>query len=130
LRIFQTRWFARFARREGIGDIQLVDAVRRAEGGLVDAELGGGLIKQRVARLSRGRSSGWRTLIAFRSGEISVFVYGFAKNARSNIDRDELADLKRLAAYFLTLQQDILERLLLAGELIEVRDDEAKTDFP
>ncbi len=129
MRIFQTRWFARFSRKEGIGDALLTDAIQRAERGMIDAELGGGLIKQRVARPSRGRSSGWRTLIAFRSGEISVFLYGFAKSARDNVDADELADLKTLAGYFLTLREDVLKHLLMSGDLVEVSDDEPEKDL-
>ena len=50
MRVFKTRWFARFARQEKIADASLREAIARAEHGLVDADLGGGLIKQRVAR--------------------------------------------------------------------------------
>jgi hypothetical protein len=58
--------------------------------GLVDADLGGGLIKQRIARTGQGRSGGYRTLMAFRSKERTIFVYGFAKSERDNIESDEL----------------------------------------
>jgi hypothetical protein len=86
VRIFSTRWFARYARKEGISDDSLREAIERAGRGLVDANLGGHLIKQRVARQGRGRSGGYRVLIAFRAGRRSVFLYGFAKNERGNID--------------------------------------------
>ena len=87
VRIFKTKLFARFARRERIKDGDLCEAVERAERGLVDADLGGGVIKQRVAREGQGRSGGYRALLAFRSREITVFVYGFAKNDRDNMRR-------------------------------------------
>ncbi len=64
MRVFKTRWFARFAKREDISNDCLADAIARAERGLIDADLGGGLIKQRVARPGKGKSGGYRTLIA------------------------------------------------------------------
>ena len=82
MRVFKTRWFARFAKREDISDDRLADAIARAERGLIDAKLGGGLIKQRVARPSKGKSGGYRTLMAYRSGQRAVFLFGFAKRSR------------------------------------------------
>lgn len=90
MRLFKTKSFIRFARRERISDASLREAVQRAERGLVDAELGG-VIKQRVARPGQGRSGGYRVLPAYRVNTLSVFLYGFAKNERDNIDGDELA---------------------------------------
>jgi hypothetical protein len=81
LRVFTTKVFARFARKERLDDRQLCEAIARAERGLVDADLGGNLIKQRVARSGRGRSGGYRTVVAFRASQRSVFLYGFAKSS-------------------------------------------------
>lgn len=69
MRIFKNAWFQRFARKERLTDEVLIDAVRQAEKGLIDADLGGGVIKQRVARKGRGKSGGYRTIILFRRGE-------------------------------------------------------------
>jgi hypothetical protein len=85
VRIFVTRWFARFARREGIADAELRDAVRGAERGLVDADLGGGVLKQRIARPGAGKRGGFRSIVIFRAGERAIFVYGFAKRSRATI---------------------------------------------
>ena len=85
MRTFKTRPFARFAHREGIADEALCDAVERAAKGLVDADLGGGVIKQRIARRGRGRSGGFRTIVVFRRGELAFFVHGFAKSDRENL---------------------------------------------
>jgi hypothetical protein len=54
VRIYKNAWFAKFARKEDVNDTMLVDAVRRAAAGLIDAPLGSGLIKQRVARPGQG----------------------------------------------------------------------------
>ena len=78
MRIYKNAWFAKFARKERIGNAALCDAVDRAERGLIDADLGGGLIKQRVARAGEGKSGGYRTLIFFRQAERAIFAFGFA----------------------------------------------------
>ena len=98
LRIFLTRGLARFVKAKGIGNQRLVDAIASAERGLIDADLGGGLIKQRVARPGQGKSGGWRMLIAYRQGQRSVFLLSFAKNDLDNIDPRQLADFKALQA--------------------------------
>ena len=120
LRIYKLKAFARFQRREGIADAGLAKAVRSAEEGLVDAELGGGLIKQRVARAGQGKSGGYRTVLAFRRGERSVFLYGFVKSERANIDHDELEALRDIARTYLELDVKMIEAAIAAGELLEV----------
>jgi hypothetical protein len=124
LRIFVTRWFARFARREGIAAADLREAVRRAESGLLDADLGGGVIKQRIARPHAGKSGGFRSIVLFRTGERAFFVYGFAKNARATIRPDELLGFKRLAAEMLSYDDAALAKAVAGGALEEVRSDE------
>jgi hypothetical protein len=94
VRVFVTKVFARFARKERLDDERLCNAIARAEAGSIDAQLGGSLIKQRVARPGGGRSGGYRTVIAYRTTSRSVFLYGFAKNERENIQDRELDDFK------------------------------------
>lgn len=77
--VYKTKEFGRFARKAKVSDEKLCEAVGRADDGLVDADLGGGLIKQRVARAGQGRSGGHRTIIAFRTKNRSVFLYGSCK---------------------------------------------------
>jgi len=120
LRIYKLKAFARFQRREGLADVGLAKAVRNAEEGLVDADLGGCLIKQRVAGAGQGKSGGYRTVLAFRRGERSVFLYGFAKSERANIDDDELEALRDLGRTYLELDAKKIEAAIAAGELLEV----------
>jgi hypothetical protein len=119
LRVFKTKEFARFARREDIVDNRLCEAAARASCGLIDADLGGGLIKQRVVRPGQGRSSGYRTLMAFSARERMVFVYGFAKNERDNIGPDELGFWRRVATGFLSMSDIQLEELIETHEVTE-----------
>lgn len=126
MRVFKTKAFVRFARRERIVDEHLVEAVRRVERGLIDAELGGGVLKQRVARSGQGRSGGYRVLIAYRSRTLSVFLYGFAKNERDNIDSNELATLRDLAKAWLHAGPEALARAIADGLIQEMAYDQEK----
>ena len=120
-RIFKTRWFERFARKEKIRDLVLLDAIARAEKGQVDADLGGGVIKQRIARPGQGKSGGYRTIIFFRHGERAVFAYGFAKSDRANIDADEEKQFKEAARHVLRLTENQIDELLKNGDFVEVK---------
>lgn len=120
MRIFKTKTFARLARRQAITDDNLVEAVERAGRGLIGANLGGGVIKQRVARPGEGRSGGHRLLLAYRASERAVFLYGFAKNERDNIDGDELLTLRDLGAAWLGAMPATIDRALADGTLQEV----------
>ena len=124
MRLFKTKWFMRYARQEKLEDHSLCDAIERAERGLVDSDLGGGIIKQRVARTGQGRSGGYRLLIAYHSGKRAVFLYGFAKNERDNIDADELETLKEIGAAWLEAKKERLEYAIKEGILREVSYDD------
>lgn len=127
LRIFKNAWFRRFARRERIDDKSLKEAVDRAESGLVDADLGGGVIKQRVARAGSGKSGGYRTIVVFKQGERAFFVYGFAKNKRGNIATDEVIIFKKAAKELLALSDEQIGQLVENEALTEVTDGDEKS---
>jgi hypothetical protein len=120
LRVFATKWFARFARDQGISDQRMCEAVARAEKGAIDADLGGNVIKQRVARTGGGRSGGYRTLIAYQASRRSVFLYGFAKSEQDNIHARRLAELKILAKRLVGLIDSEIDRLLDARDIREL----------
>jgi hypothetical protein len=76
-----------------------------------------------VARPGQGKSGGYRTLLAYRKGERSVFLYGFAKNERDNIDEAELRLWRARARAFLELSEDALEARIADDDVMEVYDD-------
>jgi hypothetical protein len=121
VRIFKTKWLVRFAEHERIADDNLSEAIDRATRGLIDADLGGGVIKQRVARPGQGRSGGYRMLIAYRAGVRAVFLYGFAKRERENIDEDELLTLREIGAAWLAAD---------ARQIALALDEEALQEVP
>ena len=102
----------------------LHEAVTRAEKGLIDADLGGEVIKQRIARPGQGKSKGYRTIIFFRRGAKAFFVYGFAKSQRANIADDEKELFREAAKHVLALTEKQLGELLKRGDFMEVKSDE------
>ena len=128
MRVFKSKWFARFARKERINDAMLIDAVKEIGRGLNDGELGGGLIKKRVARPGEGKRGGYRTIIVHRARSRSVFIYGFPKSAKANLSPVELDVYRKLAQIYLSFTDADMARAQKEGELEEVhyRDEEEK----
>ena len=125
MRIFKTRVVAKFAKIERITNSSLVKAIDDAEDGLIEADLGGGLIKQRIARKGQGKSGGFRMIIAYRMSDLAVFLYGFAKNQRDNIAPDELETLRDMAADWFAVNAEQIAEALKKGTLQKVRNDDA-----
>ncbi|WP_255437727.1 type II toxin-antitoxin system RelE/ParE family toxin [Comamonas flocculans] len=97
-RVFKTRYFQRWMRKTELADAALCKAVQEMAAGLIDADLGGGVVKKRVGLAGRGKRGGVRTLLATNKGSRWFFVFGFEKNERDNISDDELQALKDYAA--------------------------------
>lgn len=120
MRIFKTKVFGRFARKADIDDASLRKAIAEVEKGLIDADLGGHVLKKRVARPGEGKSGGFRTIILFKAGERAFYAYGFSKSARDNIEDDELAAFKKLAAEMLAYSDKEILKAIETGALVEV----------
>ncbi len=121
MKVFKNAWFGRFVRKEEISAAALWDAVQRAENGQIDADLGGGVIKQRIARPGESKSNGYRSIILFRKGKLSFFIYGFSKSELGNIREDEEAQFKKMAKYVLSLTGTQLSELVANGQFEEVK---------
>lgn len=124
-RVFRTRTFTRWMRKTGLTDEALSDAVDEMARALVDADLGGHVVKKRVALPGKGKSGGARTIVATKLADRWFFLFGFSKNERANIDKDELKALQELAKVLLGFNDQQLEAALAAGELVEVFNDPA-----
>ncbi len=120
MRVFKTKPFARFADHEGIVDEQLCSILRQAKAGLIDADLGGGVIKLRLAREGQGKSGGFRIIVLFRRESRAIFVHGFAKSDRDNIERDELKAFRRLADQMLALDDAAIAAAIGNGTIMEI----------
>jgi hypothetical protein len=124
MQVFKSKWFQKWATSEGLDDGALLAAVEEMEIGLIDARLGGHVIKKRVALPGRGKRGGSRTLVVYQQADKAFFVYGFAKNERANISDKELKALKLLATELLSYTKPALAKAIKAGELIEVHEDD------
>lgn len=120
VRIIKTRQFAKWSKTEHISDIALAKAIAEIENGLIDADLGGGLIKKRIAINARGKSGGARTIIAYQHGQRAFFLYGYAKNKKSNIAPIELISLREISEYFLGLSDNQIDEFINLNKLYEV----------
>jgi hypothetical protein len=122
-RVFKTRHFSRWMRKTELTDSALCRAVAEMTQGLIDADLGGGVVKKRVGLAGQGKRGGARTLVATNKGSRWFFVYGFEKNDRANITNDELAALKEIAEELLARTGLQLDTAVQDGSLQEICDD-------
>ena len=123
LQVFATKTFARWMRKNTLSQKDLLEATQEMVSGLIDADLGGYVVKKRVALHGRGKSSGARTIAATKFGVRWFFLFGFEKNERSNIDADELKSLQQLALTLLSFDASQLATAVNAGQLIELNGD-------
>lgn len=123
-RVFKTRHFSRWLRKSELTDQALCLAVSEMENGLIDAELGGGVVKKRVPLPGRGKSGGARTLLATNRSSLWFFVFGFEKNERANVSPRELEALKALAADLLKLSSAELDSQVDSEALQEICHDD------
>ncbi|HAV8632071.1 TPA: type II toxin-antitoxin system RelE/ParE family toxin [Escherichia coli] len=123
MRIFKNAWFERFARKNRISNKALREVVELADKGLISADLGSGVIKQRLARRGSGKSGGYRTIIFYRVAEKAFFIYAYAKNERENITTIEENAFRKAAHHVLNLTDEQLAQLILQGQFTEVPNE-------
>ena len=119
-RIFKTRYFSRWMRKTDLTDKALCAAIAEMMLGLIDGDLGGGIIKKRIGLAGRGKRGGARTLVASNKGNRWFFVFGFEKNDRANISADELEALQGLARELLARTNQQLDEAVVGGALQEI----------
>ncbi len=123
MRIYKTRWFSRWAKKEKLSDKALLKAVDEIKSDLSCVNLGGHVYKKRVALSGRGKSGGARTLVAYNQDDVIFFIYGFAKNERENIQANELKALQLLAEHLLDYTDLHIKLLILKEELVEITNE-------
>lgn len=120
IRTLKRKDFGRWQAGEKLADTALCKAVQEMESGLIGADLGGFLYKQRVARSSGGKRGGYRTIVSARIGHRYVFLHGFPKNDKANITQEEKKALQFAGKVLLELSTDALSKALQSGVLLEV----------
>lgn len=122
MRIFKTKSFNKWANKSRLTDSNLLQAVEEIKKGLLEANLGGNLYKKRVATSTKGKSGGFRTLLAYKKGKVVFFVYGFGKGQKGNISNKEEEDLKNAAEVYLGFDDETIQSAINIGSLIEVKN--------
>jgi hypothetical protein len=121
MRVLMTKVFARWARKEMIAHLKLLAAVNEIEAGLIDARLGGGLIKKRIARTGSGKRGSYRSIIAYRHAAVVIFLFGFAKSDRDTLDSHELELFRTLATDLLSKPDLEFDEMVADELLVEVK---------
>ena len=124
MRIYKSKWFSKWADKEGLQNSDLTIAVQEMQDGLIDADLGGYVVKKRVGLNGQGKRGGARTLLAFKIDEKAFFMFGFAKNQQDNIDKKALKTLRLMAKELLSYSEKQILTAINKGELIEVKHNE------
>ncbi len=122
-RVFKTRYFSRWFRKIGLSDVALCQTVKEMEQGLIDANLGGGVVKKRLALPGRGKRGGARILVATNKGDRWFFLFGFEKNARANITAEELEGLRGITRQLFGMTSEQLDEAVRDGSLQEICHD-------
>jgi hypothetical protein len=123
MKIVLTREFSRLALKLGLGWDKLRDAVRRADSGLIDADLGAHLIKQRIARAGAGQSGGYRAILFYRKADRAVFLHVFEKSNKANLTKSELAAYRDFATALAQLDGNSFKALVATQGWKEIEDD-------
>ena len=126
MRIFKSRWFDRWARDESVSVVELRTAAAEIVAGKIEADLGGGLFKKRLARPGQGKSGSYRVIVGYRrpNSDRLIFLYAFAKSARANIGKREQAALSAAAGPVLRASDEQILMMLADGTVKEVKTDE------
>ena len=128
LLVYKNKYFARFAKKARITDADLWKAAQLANEGLVDADLGGGVVKQRIPRAGGGKSGGLRSIILFRKNDRAVYVYGFEKKDLANIRPNELEAFRELAQVILGYTTAEIAKRVEDGALFNVEKPEEENN--
>ena len=118
----KTKWFDKWSKKNLISDKKLLDILRNISNNLGVVNLGGELYKIRVNKEGQGKSGGFRTIVVYRQSEIAIFVYGFSKNVKSNLNKEELTDFKILSKDLLSMNKQEYQNLVAQGEFINIKE--------
>jgi len=118
----KTKWFSKWTKKNNIQDDKLIIAIESISDSLGTVDLGGGLFKVRISREYEGKSGGFRSIIVYRESDKAIFVYGFSKNEKDNLDKEELKYFKKLAKDLLDIDKKEYIRLIKLGEFINIEE--------
>lgn len=120
----KTKWFNKWANKNSISDDTLIDTLESLANNLNSVSLGGGLFKVRTAKTGQGKSGGFRTIVVYKKEELAVFVYGFSKSDKDNLDKNELKYFKKLANDLLKINALDYLTLVKSGSFFSLKEEQ------
>ena len=118
----KTKWFNKWAKKNLITDNNLIQAIKNISNNLGSVDLGGGLYKIRMPKAGQGKSSGFRTIVVFKESDIAIFLYGFSKSDKENLDNEELKYFKKLSKDLLSIERQEYQRLERLDDFIRIKE--------
>jgi hypothetical protein len=125
--VVKTLEFDEWARECDVTDAALRHAAGEIEAGLIDARLGGFLLKKRISAPGRGKRGGYRVILGYRQGDRLIFVHGFAKNETETITRRETEALRKLCEIYMRADAEVFGQMIAKKLLLEIDPDEQDT---
>lgn len=120
---FKTKWFHKWAKKNLVSDSVLLKTIENVSHNLGTSNLGYGLYKVRTPKIGKGKSGSFRTILVFKESEIVIFVYGFSKNEKNNLDKDELKYFKKLAKDLLEIDRQKYLELEKSGNFLSIKEE-------
>ena len=118
----KTKWFNKWAKRNSVTDKDLLKTIKNVSNNLGTVNLGFGLYKARTPKIGKGKSGGFRTILVYKESNIAIFVYGFSKNDKDNLEKKELKYFKKLAKDLLKIKGQKYLELEKLGNFIRIKD--------
>ncbi len=118
----KTKWFNKWAKKQTLTDRLLLETINNVSIQLGAVDLGSGLFKVRTPKKGKGKRGGTRTFLVYKGSEKAIFVYGFSKNKKDNLDKNELKYFKKLAKDLLAIENSEYERLISLGNFKEIEE--------
>lgn len=130
MEVYITREFSKFSAKEDLSDQALCEAIVRAEQGLIDANLAGPIIKQRVARSGQGSSRGYRTIVVYQPGRLAVFLHGFAKSTKANLGPAEQDAFAEFGKIVLSFSNESIDAIVNKGKWRRIDCEQFRENVP
>jgi len=117
----KTKWFNKWAKKSSLSDKNLLKTIDNVSKNLGVVNLGNGLFKIRTPKVGHGKSGSFRTILVYKEKDIAIFIYGFSKSDKDNLDKDELKYFKKLAKDLLNIDKKQFSELEKQGSFINIK---------
>ncbi len=118
----KTKWFHKWSRKNSVSDGNLLKTIENVSNNLGTSNLGYGLFKVRTPKIGQGKSGSFKTILVYKESDIAIFIYGFAKNEKENLDKEELRYFKKLAKDLLEIDRKKYLELEKLGNFISIKE--------